>query len=214
VTPTLNKFATVTALFLSLSLVAQTPEGNSTKGKELFLNYACYQCHGREGQGGAAGARLAPHLIGLEAFIDYVRHPSGQMPPVTAKVVSDAELADIHAFLKTIAEPKPVHDIALLNQTPGFYTTRSDQPVAASLPAGLGKEIVAAKCASCHALEAVTAARHTHEEWEKVVAVMLAKGATLTPDEVLLVAKYLSEHFGSAGTQAAHKTAAVPKTHR
>jgi ubiquinol-cytochrome c reductase cytochrome c subunit len=103
------------ALFSVLPLAAQAPAGDAAKGKQLFVSYGCYQCHGRQAQGGAAGVRLAPHPIPLKALIAYVRHPTGQMPPVTAKVVTDAELADIHAFLKTIPEPKPVKDIPLLN---------------------------------------------------------------------------------------------------
>ena len=29
------------------------PAGNGQKGKQLFESYGCYQCHGREAQGGA-----------------------------------------------------------------------------------------------------------------------------------------------------------------
>ena len=47
----------------------------------------------------------------------YVIHiPKGQMPPYTAKVVSDAELGDIRAYLATIPEPPPAKSILLLNQ--------------------------------------------------------------------------------------------------
>jgi mono/diheme cytochrome c family protein len=45
-----------------------------------------------------------------------VRHPSGTMPPFTAKVVSDAELTDIRAYLASVAEPPPAKNIPLLNQ--------------------------------------------------------------------------------------------------
>jgi ubiquinol-cytochrome c reductase cytochrome c subunit len=113
---TVSLIALAAALFSALSLLAQAPEGDAAKGKQLFMRDGCYQCHGLQAQGGAAGARLAPRPIPLKALIAYVRHPTGQMPPVTAKVVSDAELGDIYAFLKTIPEPKPVKDIPLLNQ--------------------------------------------------------------------------------------------------
>jgi hypothetical protein len=36
------------------------------------------------------------------------------MPPYTSKLVTDAQLADIHAFLTSI--PHPAKDIPLLNQ--------------------------------------------------------------------------------------------------
>jgi len=36
------------------------------------------------------------------------------MPPYTAKVVSDKDLADIYAFLQSAKQPPPVKDIPLL----------------------------------------------------------------------------------------------------
>src|SRR4026207_883377 len=73
------------------------PAGSAENGKKIYSSYGCYQCHGYEAQGGA-GARLAPRPIAFAAFMRYIRRPTGQMPPYTAKVVSDQELADIHAF--------------------------------------------------------------------------------------------------------------------
>jgi ubiquinol-cytochrome c reductase cytochrome c subunit len=86
------------------------------KGKQLFSKYGCFQCHGTMGQGTTAGARLAPKPMALPALIAYVRKPTGQMPPYTNKVVSDAELADIRAYLASIPEPPPAKSIPLLNQ--------------------------------------------------------------------------------------------------
>ena len=97
-------------------LLAQAPAGNPANGKTLFTKYGCYQCHGTQGQGTTAGARLAPKPLALPALITYVRAPKGQMPPYTNKVVSDAELADIRAYLASIAEPPPAKNIPLLNQ--------------------------------------------------------------------------------------------------
>jgi ubiquinol-cytochrome c reductase cytochrome c subunit len=89
---------------------------NAENGKRLYTSYGCYECHGHEGQGSPfSGARLAPRPIELRFFIAYVRQPAGQMPPYTAKVVSDAELADIRAFLNTVPLPLPVKSIPLLN---------------------------------------------------------------------------------------------------
>ena len=88
---------------------------NAENGKKLFTSLGCYQCHGLEGQGGAAGPRLAPKPIPLVALNAYVRHPSGAMPPYTIKVASDGDLADIHAFLGTVKAPPAVENIPLLN---------------------------------------------------------------------------------------------------
>jgi ubiquinol-cytochrome c reductase cytochrome c subunit len=91
-------------------------QDSAANGKQLFSKYGCYECHGTQGQGTTAGARLAPKPIALAALIAYVRQPKGQMPPYTAKVVSDAELADIRAYLASIPEPPPAKNIPLLNQ--------------------------------------------------------------------------------------------------
>jgi mono/diheme cytochrome c family protein len=101
----------------ALAAFAQTKPGDTANGQRLFEKDGCYQCHGHVGQGGVAGARLAQTKLTLIAFTAYVRHPaSGGMPPFRAKVLTDQELADIYAYIKTFPEPKPVKDIPLLNQ--------------------------------------------------------------------------------------------------
>ena len=66
----------------------------------------CAECHGLEGQGApTSGPRIGPNPLPVAAFIKYVRAPKNQMPPYTAKVMSDQELTDVRAFLA--ARPKP-----------------------------------------------------------------------------------------------------------
>lgn len=84
-------------------------------GKKLFTNDGCYECHGHMAQGGT-GPRLGPDPIPFSAFLQYVRHPAGSMPPFTSKVVSDAEFADIYAFISSLPQPPKAKDIPLLNQ--------------------------------------------------------------------------------------------------
>ena len=103
----------IPAILLPVALLAQ--EGNAVNGKKLYVRDGCYECHGYNGQGGA-GARIAPKVLPTAALIKYVRHPSGAMPPYTAKVASDQDLADIRAFLATIPEPPPLKSIPILNQ--------------------------------------------------------------------------------------------------
>jgi len=91
------------------------PPGNAVNGRKLFVSFGCYQCHGYEAQGSSAtGPRLAPRPIPFANFSRYVRRPTNQMPPFTTKVVSDAELADIHAFLRSQPAPPDVANIPLL----------------------------------------------------------------------------------------------------
>jgi cytochrome c553 len=92
---------------------ASAPAGNAEAGKKLFVADGCYQCHGYEAQGSSAtGPRLGPRPIAFAAFSRYVRQPTGQMPPYTAKVVPDADLANIYAFVQS--RPEPAKDIPLL----------------------------------------------------------------------------------------------------
>ena len=91
------------------------PAGNADNGKNLFKRNGCYECHGYSAQGGV-GARLAPNPIPFAALSAYVRAPKGQMPPYTTKVLSDAELRDIYAFLQSIPKPPDPKSIPLLNQ--------------------------------------------------------------------------------------------------
>ena len=102
---------------LAMTALAQVKVGDTANGKRLFEKVGCYQCLGYVGQGGTAGARLAQTRLPLIAFTAYVRNPaSGGMPPFRAKVMTDQELADIYAYIKTFPEPKAAKDIPLLNQ--------------------------------------------------------------------------------------------------
>src|SRR6516165_2407854 len=102
------------ALALTLWAQVPAPAGNAQKGKQLFQSYGCYQCHGREAQGGAGtGPRLAPKPIAFAALSRYVRQPTGQMPPYTRKVVSDQDLADIYAFLEARPQPPAAKSIPI-----------------------------------------------------------------------------------------------------
>ena len=83
-------------------------------GAALYKKTGCFQCHVNEAQGGANGPRLGPNPIPLARFVQYVRRPTGDMPPYTAKVLSDRDLADIYAFVQTRKPPPPVNTIPQL----------------------------------------------------------------------------------------------------
>jgi mono/diheme cytochrome c family protein len=112
---------TATALMLgcamgSVTLHAQNaaPAGNAENGKKLWAKDNCYTCHGFDGHGGA-GVKLAPKPIPVNAFIAFVRHPAKSgMPTFTAKIVPDADLRDMWAYLNTIPPTPDVKNIPLL----------------------------------------------------------------------------------------------------
>lgn len=96
--------------------VADLPGGDATRGAASYTAL-CSSCHGkaRTGEGRIVGAArlpddtLAEHLIegpeGLRKIVvEKVRHGaflgySGRMPPFSSEVLSDAELADIIAYI-------------------------------------------------------------------------------------------------------------------
>jgi mono/diheme cytochrome c family protein len=92
-----------------------TSAGNAENGKNIYRVVGCYECHDTVGQGGAGtGPRLAPDPIQFSAFVHQMRYPVEQMPPYTAKVLSDSELADIYAFLRSVPKPPNAQSIPLL----------------------------------------------------------------------------------------------------
>jgi mono/diheme cytochrome c family protein len=91
------------------------PAGNAKNGKAVYTADGCYECHGREAQGGAGtGPKLGPSPIPYAVFAFQVRTPRDQMPPYTAKVLPDGELADIYAFVQSVAQPPKVDSIPQL----------------------------------------------------------------------------------------------------
>ena len=88
------------------------PAGSIEKGRLGFVKVGCAQCHGREAQGSpTTGPRLGPNGLPYAAFARYVRTPRLQMPPYTEKILSDADLADLYAFVQS--RPKPATPPAL-----------------------------------------------------------------------------------------------------
>jgi len=93
---------------------AAVSPGSSDAGGALYRKNGCYECHSSDAQGGPQGPRLGPNPIPLPRFLAYVRNPAGDMPPFTAKVISDEDLRTIYAFLQARPAPPPVATIPLL----------------------------------------------------------------------------------------------------
>jgi ubiquinol-cytochrome c reductase cytochrome c subunit len=104
----------MTGIWMSASLAFA--QGNADHGKQVFEKLYCSACHGHDGQGGSSGPRIGVKPPPVAALIAYVRKPAGGMPPFTSKIVSDADLTDVHAYLSSLPAPKPLKEIPLLNQ--------------------------------------------------------------------------------------------------
>jgi cytochrome c5 len=69
------------------------------------------------------------------------------------------------------------------------------KPVA--LPDGRGKDLVETRCGLCHDLERIAIVKRGRQAWPVIVANMVARGATATPDEAKAISDYLVANFGS-----------------
>jgi mono/diheme cytochrome c family protein len=84
--------------------------GSIDHGKRVFAGAGCTACHGAQGQGTSLAPQISPPPLDLPAMMSYVRQPTGKMPPISKSTASDQDLADIYAFLKSIA---PTSEAAL-----------------------------------------------------------------------------------------------------
>jgi ubiquinol-cytochrome c reductase cytochrome c subunit len=106
----------IVAGLMGMPVQAQSDLAAAEKGKTAFVQNGCWQCHGFSGQGGVAGAKLAPEPKPLEFYNVFVRYSNGPMPPYSEKVLSNQDLSDIHAYLKSIPKGLDYKSIPLLNQ--------------------------------------------------------------------------------------------------
>ena len=110
----------IALIFLNSFAIAQTPAssltGNAETGKKLYVTYFCWSCHGSNGRAGGTGPAIAPSSRSGEDLIKYVRKPRGPMPPYISKSISDKDLADIAAFLRSVPKDPDLKTIPLLNQ--------------------------------------------------------------------------------------------------
>ncbi len=94
------------------------PAGDAARGKAVFLKEACFTCHGRVGEGGAYNGPaplLAHTALPLEGFKAQIRNPVTDMPAYPDGVLSDQDIADIYAFVKSLPGPRSPKEFPILN---------------------------------------------------------------------------------------------------
>jgi mono/diheme cytochrome c family protein len=85
-----------------------SPTGDAKHGKQLFEDsLRCYACHGFDGQTGSP--RLVPMARAQEAFVAFVRKPSGRGMPSFA-ATPDRDLIDVYAYVRSIPQAAPPVD--------------------------------------------------------------------------------------------------------
>ncbi len=107
------------ALLLAVSpAVAQgqaDPAANPDNGKLLFDTFGCASCHGGEGQGSRDGPRLNP-APPFEPMLLQLRQPRDLMPRYQASLLSDQDVADIHAYISRFPPGEDPKTIRLLTE--------------------------------------------------------------------------------------------------
>ena len=67
--------------------------------------------------------------------------------------------------------------------------------LAQNLPNGNGREVVETICSGCHDLSPITDAGFSRQDWEIVIKSMIDMGATIKPDQVVVITNYLAANF-------------------
>ncbi len=98
--------------------------GNAAAGKALYYSYACYTCHGYNGETGArAFVGNWGNLATEDHFISFLRGranvapivPITSMPNFAEKSLSDKQAKDIYAYIRTFkSTAPPLKDIPTL----------------------------------------------------------------------------------------------------
>jgi len=103
---------------LAFASNAQEPAGDAANGAKVYVAVGCFTCHGRSGQGGNFNyvtPVLAKIQWPVEALRAFLRVGVNDMPAYSKEVLSDQQVADIHAFLRSLSGPRPTAEIPQLN---------------------------------------------------------------------------------------------------
>ena len=108
----------VGAVAFAAAQAQDAPRGDAVNGKRLYLVDGCFTCHGRAGQGGAYNTPapiLAHTAMPFDGFKGQIRNPINDMPAFPTAILSDKDIADIYAFVETLAGPRSPKDFPILN---------------------------------------------------------------------------------------------------
>jgi mono/diheme cytochrome c family protein len=165
----LGGFALVLAA--AAPLHAQTaPALPPGEGRDLVA-VACTQCHGLN-----TIMAIRDGSAGWRQFVNYMILKGAQVTEREA----DTVVQYLTANFGPSSPPAPGAAPAVL----------------APLPPGSGKELVEARCVTCHDLLRIVASRRQKTDWDGIVANMINRGATATPDERQTIVSYLAAQFG------------------
>ncbi len=86
----------------SENVAARSWVGSPARGERLFTVKGCAICHGTEAEGNVVGPALRATPLSPETVVIRVRAPiHPKMPPYGWRDLTDDEIADIYAFLRS-----------------------------------------------------------------------------------------------------------------
>ena len=159
--------ALIAVAFASPSF-AQAPNPLPAGDGRDIVSVACSQCHYL-----GTIAKIRDGAAGWRMYVNNMVLRGAQLSP---------------------AEIDKVVDYLALNMGPG---ANLPPPKPVTLPDGVGKNLVETRCALCHDLERVAAIKRSRAQWPVIVANMVDRGATATPDEAKTMSDYLVANFGN-----------------
>src|SRR5262245_44408526 len=75
-------------------------QDSTARGRDVY-GRTCAACHGAEGRG-EMGPALVPLVHDLEAVRSIVRQGRNMMPPISTNTMSEGDLAQVVAYLKSL----------------------------------------------------------------------------------------------------------------
>lgn len=86
---------------------AQAVKGDLQRGRELFINGPCMNCHPNGGEGAGPklyGPDFERRFPTDDLIFRQVRNGKGEMPPIPPDMVGDEELAHIIAYIRSLGK--------------------------------------------------------------------------------------------------------------
>ena len=163
----LSSFITFVAVTAASPAFAQNPNPLPAGDGRDIVSVACSQCHYL-----GTIAKIRDGAAGWRMYVDNMVLRGAQLTP--------PEIETVVNYLTLYLGPGA-------NLPPA-------KPV--KLPDGHGKDLVETRCGLCHDLERVAAIKRSNKAWPVIVANMVERGATATPDEAKTISDYLAANFG------------------
>jgi mono/diheme cytochrome c family protein len=94
------------------------PKGDIAAGKKTYLENGCHACHGSVGQGGGPGPTLAATRMSYAGYHAQLRKPRSVMPAYALSLMTEQEVADTYAYLRSLPGARAEKDLPALLKAP------------------------------------------------------------------------------------------------